>query len=482
MSRIVFRLEANEYIGLGHLYRCLTLANYLKQYSNDITFFLSEESENNKWMITKSGFQCVVIPVLDQFSDAHWIKGWLGDDGDLESIIVDHYGLDHTWEREIRPLTDKLVVLDDLANRNHECDYLVDMSFGRASHDYESRVQVETKLLLGTEYCLLRPEFSEKYSVAQELRKRTSEINSIVISIGATDPNNYSTMVLNTLEEIGFSGTIRIITSSQNPHVESLLYREHDQVRIYIDTNQMTDLLLDSDLAIGALGGSVWERASLGLPSLCLVTADNQKYNASVLEKTGAINIITVNQLKEALTSTLSMDYIPAWQGMSQAAFSLCDGLGVYKVSHQIFGYEPDVALFEMTELDMELLFDWQTEPGSRKFSRNESVPNWDEHQSWFLNSLMLSGRRMWKIQFKGLDCGYVRLDKANDGEEVSVLLSKRFRRMGLATAALNQLKEKAQSQKVLAHVHPMNQASGYLFSKAGFQKVSEDTYQWEAR
>lgn len=482
MSNIAFRLEANEYVGLGHLYRCLTLANELTKLGWTPTFFISEVSRGSLGRIQAHNIQCVVVPELDQVGDAHWMKGWMDqDEVGFQYVVVDHYGLDKTWEALIDSDERTLMVMDDLANRHHQCDFLVDMSLDRSGLDYEKWIVKHTKLLLGTEYCLLRPEFLQNQKMAKALRRQTQMMKSVLVSFGATDPRNLTSKTLDALEDLEFNGDIHVLTTSQNPYLETLLYREGGNVQVHVDIKNVADILIEVDVCVGALGGSTWERACLGLPSLCVQVAENQALNAHSLAATGCVNVVEEGALLEALRTMLNEDFMPAWHGMSESAFNICDGMGVHRILHQVFEVEPQVELLAMTDADMESLYLWQTEDGNRAYSREPKAPAWEEHKVWYTRSLGIDSRRMWKIQFLGVDCGYVRLDDMGQDEEVSVLLSKKYRRLGLAKAALNQLKIKAKTACVLAHVHPENIASGNLFAKAGFQKVSADTYRWEA-
>jgi len=182
-------------------------------------------------------------------------------------------------------------------------------------------------LLLGCEYALLRPEFAKLRSQALGKRKNTKEIKNILVSMGGSDTKNLNYDIL---QNVGDGFNITVVFSALSPHNKMIQnYAENKNIKVIIGANNMAELMLDADLAIGAGGSTSWERCCLGLPTLLFVTAENQTQVALNLKKLGAVKI--VKNLKEDLKEIVNN--FELWQNMSNQAQKVCDGLGVKKVA-----------------------------------------------------------------------------------------------------------------------------------------------------
>ncbi len=160
---------------------------------------------------------------------------------------------------------------------------------------------------------------------------------------------------------------------------------------------------------------------------------------------------------------------------MSSKAFRICDGLGAQRVKNIVLDEQPEIVLRPMGIQDESILFSWQCEPGNRKYSGVDQTPNIDEHRAWYKKSLSDNSRRMWLLIFEGRKCGYVRLDAHHKSEEVSVLISQKYRKLGLAHGAISKLKELCLFGVLNAQVSPDNRASVSLFKKLDFKKKSSN-------
>ena len=205
-------------------------------------------------------------------------------------LIVDHYGLDAKWETRMRPVVRKIMVIDDLANRPHDCDLLLDQNF---YDGFESRYDVlvsdSTRRLLGPTYVLLRPEFS---SARKKLRQRDGTIRRILVFFGGSDPTNQTLCALKGIDALQRPDIlVDAVVGSANPH--------RDEVRAYCESrswanfhcqiSNMAELITAADLGIGAGGAAMWERCALGLPTLTVTFADNQVRTTQDVAKVGAI-------------------------------------------------------------------------------------------------------------------------------------------------------------------------------------------------
>ena len=340
--KIVFRVDASLKMGTGHLMRCLTLAQVLKENGANIEFICRKHKGSLIGKIRLSGFNVHELELLEEtevdnkLSHSHWLGTTQQQDADncidilkvkkTDWLIVDHYALDIKWHQQLRPLVKKLMVIDDLADRQFDCDLLLNQNLGSQIRDYKDKVPNHCELLLGCDYALLRAEFARLRAQALEKRYNTKKIKNILISIGGSDSKNYTYVILQQLSD---NFNVTIVLGKQSPHNQMLKsYVKDKSITIIIDADNMAELMLSADLAIGAGGSTSWERCCLGLPTLLYVTADNQKKIAKKLEKTDAVKIVKnfAQDLQEII------DDFSSWRIMSKNASKVCDGLGAKKI------------------------------------------------------------------------------------------------------------------------------------------------------
>lgn len=365
---ITFRTDASIDIGTGHVMRCLTLADALRQEGAECHFICREHPGNLVELIKSKGHAVTVLPMFSSFPGAvekgfshfgeslahsHWLGASQAEDAEqtidamqyyLQSrgnsrtdwLVVDHYALDIRWEQELKPYISNLMVIDDLADRSHLCDLLLDQTFGRLEADYSPWVPAGCKVLCGAQYALLRPEFSRYRSYSLE-RRRKPQLKNIMVNLGGVDKDNVTGQVLDALQLIRLPEDcqITVIMGSTAPWLE--LIRQKAETMRYSTTMlsgvaDMARLMAESDLAIGAAGATSWERCCLGLPTVMLVLAKNQYQVAHGLGCAGAAKVISdLDKLKVTLPKMLGevcME-LSTLLLMSKASEKICDGLGL---------------------------------------------------------------------------------------------------------------------------------------------------------
>lgn len=338
---VVFRVDSSTQMGVGHLMRCLTLAGELKKRNHKITFICRELQGNIidliKFkvigLIGSSGFQVddLYLDLLGvtQEQDAEQVIRVLPENTDL--LIVDNYALDEIWHKKLRQYTDKIIVIDDLADKNFDCDILLNQNLGSQVESYQGKVSNDCELLLGSDYALLRPEFKELRGKALEKRKKTKKIKNILVSMGGSDIKN---MTYDILQQLNDEFNVVVVLGSTSPHNEMVKnYAEGKNIKVIVNAKNMGKLMLEADLAIGASGSTNWERLCLGLPSLVFTVAENQIKFARILDELRLIRLIghvgenkVVDMIKESI---LSIDDLSAW---SERCFKSCSFDGASKV------------------------------------------------------------------------------------------------------------------------------------------------------
>jgi UDP-2,4-diacetamido-2,4,6-trideoxy-beta-L-altropyranose hydrolase len=304
---IVFRVDASEQIGTGHVMRCLTLADALHDEGVCILFICRALPGNLHSQIEKRGYQVESLRFLGELSknvdwqkDADSTKQILQKreshpNHQIDWLIVDHYELDKKWEREFRDTVQNIMVIDDLANRNHDCDLLLDQNYYKNyEHRYDSLVHETCQKLLGPEYILLREEFVE---AGKELEKRDGIVKRLLIFFGGSDPTNETMKALHAIKKLNSEGTqiddihIDVVVGQANPNREVIreICEAMPGLHYHCQIDYMAQLMAKADLSIGAGGVTMWERCYLGLPSVTIVVAENQMESTKAVAEREAI-------------------------------------------------------------------------------------------------------------------------------------------------------------------------------------------------
>lgn len=352
---IAFRTDASIQIGTGHVIRCLTLAAALCERGARCTFICRPHIGHLLELIAERGHNVVSLPSLDVTSDplerATSHVDWLGVDWETDAqdthealgdvvidwLVVDHYALDFHWEQALRPRCKNLMVIDDLADRSHDCDVLLDQNLGRSSQEYVGFLKPHTLTYIGPQYALLRPEFAllRTQSLARRVQPR---LKHLLITMGGVDRDNATGRVLKALTACHLPSDLRI-TVVLGPHAPFMadVKQQANQMswptKVLINVDEMAQLMSDSDLCIGAAGGTSWERCCLGLPTLLLVLADNQRAGAAALDRSGAALFVNSAQdLPRVYGKYLSTVATSQLKTMSIKAAAVSDGLGTHRI------------------------------------------------------------------------------------------------------------------------------------------------------
>lgn len=360
---IVFRTDASIQIGTGHVMRCLTLADALTVQGKECHFICREHPGHLLPLIAKRGHQVHVLP-SDSDDDksptpaqnpqplAH--AQWLGATQAVDAqqcqpivkslnpdwLVVDHYALDHYWHQQLRPDCKKILVIDDLADRKHDCGLLLDQTLGRDAQDYKPWVPEHCELLCGSQYALLRPEFSQwrQYSLK---RRKENKLEQLLINLGGVDKDNITTKLLQALQHSALPQNckITVIMGASAPWIEAVKQQAKQlpwATEVKVGVSNMAELMANSDLAIGAAGATSWERCCLGLPTMMLVLAENQQMIARRLEATKACRIVELNDLSGGLNKALDGLTLKQLHNLATKASAVTDGWGVDRVIHDM--------------------------------------------------------------------------------------------------------------------------------------------------
>ena len=367
--KAAFRADASLQIGTGHVMRCLTLADALAARGADCQFLCRAHEGNLIEFIRGKGYVAHALPIAQEASagpvapspsasspdlaHSHWLGATQTQDAEAcapvlaalrpDWLIVDHYALDARWELALAPHYGKLMAIDDLADRPHACDLLLDQTFGREPADYLPLVPADCRLLCGSEYALLRPEFAalRPYSLQ---RRAQPALRELLITMGGVDKHNATGQVLQALRSCPLPADCRItvVMGATAPCLDAVRQQAQDlpwPVRVLVGVSDMAQLMADSDLAIGAAGATSWERCCLGVPTIMLVLAENQRTVARGLEQLGAVKLINLARGAPARLRAMLAPLIANTEQllrMSECGASIVDGSGVNAVMRQM--------------------------------------------------------------------------------------------------------------------------------------------------
>ena len=256
-------------------------------------------------------------------------------------LVVDHYGLDHSFEASCRGWAERILVIDDLANRAHDADFLIDQTYGRTAKDYETLVPGSCRLLLGSAHTLLRPEFAACREASVERRNASTALHRILVSVGSREPCNFTQIVLDGIARSNAGAAVDVVLGSSAPGLQGVRAKAEcsaGEIKVHTDVcaGELSELMMRADLAIGSGGIAIWERCCLGMPSLVVCAADNQRDVVDHLATAGAIRLlgdaadVGAEQIADAVTAMAEDD--DARRKLGRAASRICDGKGVERV------------------------------------------------------------------------------------------------------------------------------------------------------
>lgn len=293
--QIVFRVDSSSLIGSGHLMRCLTLAQRYRKEGHRVAFVCRALEGNLASLVKKQDFQLHMLSAAEkdetltgydkwltvtQERDAAEIVAIIQTMGTVDCLVVDSYAIDEVWEKIVRPYTNEIFVIDDLANRKHDCDMLLDQNFYLNKDErYKGLVPEHCKLLLGPEHALLREEF---YRAKERMKPRAGKLHNILVFYGGADATDETSKAIEALSLLKSNGelqnvSITVVVGGSNPRNESISNLcQKEGFKFFCQVNNMAELMAVADLMLGAGGSTTWERCFLSLPAIVTAVAENQ--------------------------------------------------------------------------------------------------------------------------------------------------------------------------------------------------------------
>jgi UDP-2,4-diacetamido-2,4,6-trideoxy-beta-L-altropyranose hydrolase len=351
---IIFRADASRAIGTGHVMRCLTLATALRDRSVRVSFVCREYEGHLCDLIAERGINVVRLwrpkdgdPAREPANYEALDDAWQFDAEETRAaiaanemipdwLVVDHYGLDHRWESFMRPFVRRVMVIDDLANRFHDCDLLLDQNLVARRHErYLGKIPPTSGLLAGPEYALLQPAYGE---IHDRIPPRQGPIRRLFVFFGGADGGNLTGRTLAAIERLGRPDiAVDVVISAGSQH-EAAIRRKIaalSNVVLYTNLPTLAPLMALADLAIGATGAASWERLCLGLPAIVVSLAENQRAIAEGLQEHGVVrwlghvDVVDEFMIEHTLRAVLERPVAEQWSSRCAATV---DGQGANRV------------------------------------------------------------------------------------------------------------------------------------------------------
>jgi UDP-2,4-diacetamido-2,4,6-trideoxy-beta-L-altropyranose hydrolase len=493
--RIAFRVDASRQIGTGHVMRCLALASALSAEGVRCFFICREHTGHLIDLICREGYEVLRLPQSSlplPTAEEQWLgTDWQSDaEQTLEALkgappdwlVVDHYSLEARWESILRENCGRLMVIDDLADRSHDCDLLLDQNLvANMFNRYESLLPEQGASLLGPRYALLQPAYA---ALHEEARPRSGQPQRLFVFFGGVDKDNLTQTALSALLKLDLSNLqVDVVVADSNPHREALekLVSEAPNIHLHGSQPTLAPMLLAADLAIGAGGSTNWERLCLGLPTLVITLANNQHLIVDELDKRGLVRWIGDKDSiqVDALVAQISIFLQQSLDTWSASCLKVVDGLGVGRVCAALLANKNTVLIARSACQDDEAqLLEWANDPLTRRnsFSGGQILP--ESHHLWFSQCLAKADCQLYLIETAGgLAAGQVRFERAHSAWEVHFTLSPVLRGRDLGSSLLKTALDAFVKAKpgvvVFGEVKAENRASCRIFEALNFSLVS---------
>lgn len=471
MRKALIRCEAGGGFGFGHAVRCAAIGRRLQHAGWDVSVAISE-----------AGYHQV-----RDLSGFHWVpeEALLTAPADL--VILDMVTLESDLEQKLARAGRPLLVIDDAPQRAHAAHWLVDATPGRTAGEYAA-LAPQAIALTGARYAPVRESFRRARAHRKGRVEEMAPVTHILVAFGGSDPANRTGLALNAIAQAAADIRTTVIIGQGAPHLESLRQQitALPNVTLRVDPDPMADAMAEGDLVIGGAGTSAWERCCLGLPSLVVVAADNQREWAQRLAALGVARVAepTVAALATALTDLLADPAARAQ--MAQAGRELIDGRGVDRLFLALSPGEPilegRISLRLLEAEDLPLLQSWRDDPSTRPFARLTSES--DRANIWEPGALDDPDTLLLMAIADGTTgqtpVGFLRLDRCTHpqpGWEVVIATAPNHTRRGIGRAALRLLGRVMPRDAIFAHISAGDEASHSFFRALGYMPISEEWY-----
>lgn len=498
--KVLFRVDASVEIGSGHVMRCCHLAHSLRQQGADVAFagYLAE-GHLLEWL-QEQGFNVFALKpgkekeVQSKVPHAHWLQGTVKEDvkqtkdilkkwEQVDWVVVDHFGLDAEWEKQVQQEVSNIMVIDDLADRPHDCRLLLDVSSLQAGNRYDNLVNLNCQRLEGVQYALVPQDFT---SLRPSQPKLVKDVKNIAVFLGMSDLGAGHDKVLSAFECIKNPAfTVHYIVGPHNPNKEELMNRisKTPYFKTYEFVKNMAQWMSGMDMYVGSGGVVTWERSCLGVSGIVVGVALNQEEGSQRWGELGCHTYLGRNS--EVSAEVLAQEIQKMVKNpsklneMGKKSWQMVDGQGINRILKAL-GVLP-VFFRKAQKNDCEKIYQWRNHEWVREFALDSREISLEDHVEWFEKSLENPHRDILIAEGEIGPVGVLRFDHEKDFSEVSVYLVPERIGEGWGLKVLNSgsawiSQHRPGIKSLKATIKPDNLRSIKVFHRAGYVQ-NKDAY-----
>jgi UDP-2,4-diacetamido-2,4,6-trideoxy-beta-L-altropyranose hydrolase len=489
--RIGFRVDANTFIGTGHVHRCMNLAREMLARGHEITFLVGSNFNLNEILQVGSGINirhisdCITsfstgdetpkTPLTEVINDARCSRDLVLELG-LELVVLDHYSMTNDWLDVVKHESNcKVVVVDDVGRSWGSADYILDSSIGAAGRYHSASLGCIT--MFGPAYVPLNPRY--RGFVAEH--KQAKDKLELVVFFGGVDAPNATRRALAELVGVATNRlSVTVVIGEHNVHKEGLRREFEPHGFSFVEpADSMFDYLMNSDMSLGAGGTTTWERLCLGVPSIVIGIAANQVSMTRELEALGCLQYL--GRLEELAHGDIRMSVgsllEDKWsrEVLSVKGRTLVDGFGSSRICETIDPSSQEEFVLRESQVDDCLtLFRWVNEPEVRRSSLNSAEVSWVDHQSWFESTSVNPEKVILMAEVRDMPIAQIRFERLEEQIRLSYSVDPTQRGKGVGHWIVSQgvlwIRQRWHSP-IVAEVRAENLASRRIFETLNFRQ-----------
>lgn len=480
---ILFRVDANSLIGWGHFYRCLALAEMLKDKFN-ISFAMIAPAAELVEILREKSFELLELPYQEYTTPDERGNKELKFDlteqlDEVDVVILDGYWFGKDYQKDLRKFPVKVAIIEDAREGSYLADLIINHAPGIQQKGYQTDNK-HTKYALGPKYAMLRPSFLE--AARGDCKKKVS-IEKVLIAFGGSDHYNFTAKTLDWfLRNTSIDLHVIIGAGYEHQHELERITANAPQ-RVKVDRNlneqQMLIAMQSADAAVLPASGVLFEAIACRLPVISGTYTQNQKaIFYGFLTEGAIIDGDDFSNLTKAWSALINTDL----SNLRKKQASLVDGYSDerLRVSLTMLSSEDNIRIRPAELKDVKLYFYWANDNAVRANAFNQERIEWGNHKSWYENKLIGKYSKLMVLECSGISLGQIRFDKNDEGYwEIDYSIDYKYRGIGLGSIivrkGIEQLNEEERGVKIKAMVKPGNHASLRIFREISFTEFSEE-------
>lgn len=479
---LLIRADADVAMGTGHVMRCLALAQAWQDAGGRAVFAMADATPGIRQRLQREGVELECIP--GEAGTAHDARHTADLAGHLGAfwVVTDGYHFGASYQRELKAAGLRVLFVDDDGrSQPYSADLVLNQNVDANESLYRER-ETSTRLLLGPRYALLRREFRRWRNWRRE---HPAIGRKILVTMGGSDPDNITVKAVEGILLLSHMNLETVVlVGGSNPHlprIGRMVAQQGPAMRLVHDAPDMAELMDWADVAVAGAGTTFWEMCLLGLPSILMVLAENQRPIAEEAARLDiAVNLGSAGKVeREAIAAALEPMLNSQAERIrrSKNGRNLVDGCG----AERVVAFLADLELRRTIESDCKLFWEWANDPATRASSFIGKPISWEEHQSWFRGKLSDPRAILYTATNReGTPLGEARYQLEGTRATLSINMGANFRGCGcgrkMLAVAVERLFQDSAAEVIDAYVKPTNEASVRLFSGGGFLQVETQT------